>query len=174
MADEHIFESATDLRFKIGAQALMIMQEYAQDRPSLPEAGGVLLGRLICGTSDYVVDRITAPMEGDEQRKSRFHRDRKSHQQVVDYVWMESAGTCNYQGEWHTHPEAKPYPSRFDVLSWRRILTNSQYFSPYLFFVIVGWEEIGVWCGGKTMTTIEKLERFSPMGKQMSYRMVHE
>jgi len=35
--------------------------------------------------------------------------------------WRASGGTLDYVGEWHTHPEQQPVPSRLDLEQWLAI-----------------------------------------------------
>jgi hypothetical protein len=63
----------------------------------------------------------------------------------VNRAWAESRGTCVYLGDWHSHPEPVPHPSYVDEADWRRIVRTAKYGQPFLFFVIVGTDEIGVW-----------------------------
>jgi len=133
-------------RFQISNAALEMMHEFVQDEPHKPEAGGVLLGRHILDTRDIVVDRVSAPMPGDQQSRFRFYRAHRRHQRVIDDAWRTSGGTCTYLGEWHTHPEQCPTPSPVDEGDWRRKLATDQ-FSGCLFFAVVGTGATRVWEG---------------------------
>lgn len=133
-------------RLEIGPDALATMWQYIQDADDKPEAGGVLLGRHLLGTNDIVVDSVTTPMPGDCQRRHRFFRARRRHQEAIDAAWRESDGTQTYLGEWHTHPESHPSPSLIDRVDWQRKLLVDRYTGP-LFFMIVGTEETRVWEG---------------------------
>lgn len=133
-------------RFQISDAAWETMRRFVQDEPHKPEAGGVLLGRHILDTRDIVVDRVSIPMPGDRRSRARFFRARSRHQRIIDEAWRESNGTCTYLGEWHTHPERCPTPSPEDEGNWRRKLATD-WFSSYLFFVIVGTDVVRVWEG---------------------------
>ncbi len=133
-------------RFVLGRGPLEVIRRYVQDAADLPEGGGVLLGRHILGSDDVVVDHVTVPMHGDRRSRSRFFRARRGHQDLIDRAWAESGGTRTYLGEWHTHPQGVPIPSPIDRRNWRRKLKADR-FSGFLFFVIVGTEELRVWEG---------------------------
>jgi integrative and conjugative element protein (TIGR02256 family) len=133
-------------RFQIGWDAAMVVGRYVQDEGHKPEAGGVLLGRHIHNSQDIVVDQVTTPMRGDYCSRTRYYRARQQHQDAINRAWRESGGTCTYLGEWHTHPEIMPAPSLIDQLTWRRKLMVDQ-FAGYLFFVIVGLDDVRVWEG---------------------------
>jgi integrative and conjugative element protein (TIGR02256 family) len=116
-------------------------QLHARD----PESGGLLLGRLISGTEDVVIDFVSRPSGADRATRFRFFRARRPAQQRVTDAWHESLGTRVYLGEWHTHPEDDPTPSCIDRRNWRRIVKRAQFEQPFLFFVIVGRRGTAAW-----------------------------
>jgi len=140
-----VFSKCDGGKFEIGDLALQHMLRFIQDASEKPEAGGVLLGRHIISCSDIVLDEITVPMDGDCRKHSRFFRSRKAHQEAIDRTWYESDGTCVYLGEWHTHLEADPEPSRVDLRNWRHRLFRDLVHSDALYFVIMGTSLLGVW-----------------------------
>ncbi len=152
-----IFQNQTGARFKLSSQVTAQLLGYRQDTSDKPEAGGVLLGRFILNCNDVVVDKITIPMPGDKRGRFRFFRAAGLHQQIIDEVWSSSEGTCNYLGEWHTHPESVPIPSLIDHLGWRKKLLFDQFDSKVLYFVIVGTEKINVWQGSRMSLKVEQL-----------------
>jgi len=146
-------------KFKLGHAAVAQMIGYVQNEPSKREAGGVLLGRYILGCEDVIVDRITMPTKRDRQSRFRFFRSARLHQQAIDEAWTSSGGTCNYLGEWHTHPEPDPSPSFIDMLGWRKKLLFDKFDSDVLYFVIVGTGQINAWQGHRRTLSIEKLHK---------------
>ncbi len=44
----------------------------------------------------------------------------------------------HYVGDWHTHPERRPRPSKPDLSSMRRIARQSKHELPGLLLVIIG------------------------------------
>lgn len=147
-------------RLKLTDETLWRMRSYAQYESDKLEAGGVLLGRLIKDSKDVIVDRVTVPMVGDQRGRHGFVRSEKSHQRVIASAWRKSCGTCHYLGEWHTHPENYPTPSRQDYDNWRNILKNRTFYSFYLYFVIVGLKEIRVWEGNPKSKKIKQLKNY--------------
>lgn len=135
--------------FIISVPALATMLGFSQQARRDPEAGGVLLGRYLLGNPHVVVDEVTVPMEGDRRSRTEFHRGQQAHQQVIDVRWAASRGTCQYLGEWHTHPENEPHPSSIDKSDWRRHLAHDTYDAVSLFFIIVGITELRVWEGAR-------------------------
>lgn len=155
----HIFYRSADLWLEITTAAWLVMQCFTQNATDATEAGGVLLGRHLADGSAIIVDDVTTPLLGDTRRRTHFHRERQRHQIAIDLVWWASNGTCTYVGEWHTHPEAIPTPSRVDWLDWQRRLATDHFTEP-LFFVIVGTEQTRVWEGRRdgSLTALSSFE----------------
>jgi integrative and conjugative element protein (TIGR02256 family) len=118
---------------------------YRQLDAVAPEAGGILLGRLIIGSEDIVVDQALGPSSEDRRRRCSFFRARRPAQSLVDHAWKNSKQTLNYLGEWHTHPEADPSPSGTDRQDWSRIAAEATFEQSSLLFVIVGRIHLRVW-----------------------------
>jgi len=152
-----VFLLSNGKRLKIDEKPLESMLNYVQDTIEKHEAGGVILGRFIKESDNIVIDLNTVPMKGDIRTRTRFKRGKKKHQKIIDKIWEESEGTCNYIGEWHTHPEKDPSPSTTDIKSWIKILKNDVFLSKYLYFIIVGTESIGIWEGNSENLRIKKL-----------------
>lgn len=136
-------------------ESLMAMRQLEEDQP---EAGGVLLGRLIVNTEDVVVDEVTTPSLADTRSRYFFRRSRHSAQPRVNEAWKETVGTRIYLGDWHSHPEDHPTPWCVDRRDWNRVLKRAVYEQDFLFFVIVGRKSIGLWEGrrtGKSSTSLQ-------------------
>lgn len=144
-------------RLKIDKVPLLRMESYRQDTWNKLEAGGVLLGRLIRDSKYIIIDRVTVPMIADKRTRNTFIRNEKIHQNIIDNVWERTKGTCNYLGEWHTHPENYPKPSRQDYRNWENILTTGSFSSLYIYFVIVGIKETRIWEGNRRTKKITRL-----------------
>ncbi len=138
---------------KVDPYALKRMRGHAQHREEDLEAGGVLLGRHLRDVVDVVVDDVTEPLEGDAQGRTFFKR-LEGHQSLVDAAWRRSKGTCVYLGEWHTHPEDTPNPSRIDRVDWLRRLREDVVDAESLFFVIVGRVDVRAWEGVRGQTKL--------------------
>lgn len=146
-----VFARPREGRVQLGPSALDSIRHHLQLCPEAPEAGGVLLGRYIAGTTDIIVDAVSEPMPCDRRSRTRFFRHRRGHQLLIQAAWTESNGTCTWLGEWHTHPEADPFPSCVDRLDWRRKLTVDRY-DDALLFLIVGVERLRMWEGSRFRT----------------------
>lgn len=122
-----------------------VLQSFRQRDNESKESGGILLGRILLNETDFVVDRVSTPTQADKATRFSFFRPIKLAQQLVIKVWHKSAGTQNYFGEWHTHPEDFPIPSSVDITNWQSIWHRSKTDADEIFFVIVGRQTIKVW-----------------------------
>lgn len=125
----------------------------------MPEAGGILMGRFIKEARDVVIDQVTSPMKGDLQSRFAFKRLSPLHQEFLDKEWERTKGTCNYLGEWHTHPEEDAEPSGIDKRDWKRKLKIDTFSSRYLYFLIAGTDEVKLWEGDRRTLKITQLEK---------------
>ncbi len=123
---------------------LDVFNRFRQLTDDSDEAGGILIGRMLLD-GDVVIDRVTSPSKVDKTTRFSFFRPIRIAQQFVVNIWRSSHGTQNYLGEWHTHPEDIPHPSRTDIVNWKRIWRKSKVETNELFFVIVGRKTISVW-----------------------------
>ncbi len=143
---------------KIVESAFLILNSARQDQWRDPESGGILLGRVIQGSGDIVVDEATKPNEKDVRKRFSFFRRKKPAQERVNLAWCESSGTRVYLGEWHSHPEDTPEPSTKDIRNWERILADVKCECDALFFVIVGRGEIRAWEGSRQDRSVSTLQ----------------
>lgn len=144
---------------EIGPEALATLGRFRQLGKSDPEAGGVLLGRLLVDGDSVVTDEVTTPSKEDTRTRFRFFRRRRCAQRRVDRAWEESSHTRNYLGEWHTHPEDHPAPSHHDRRNWQRILKAVRVEQRFLFFLIVGRSSIAAWEGSSDDRKLFVLEK---------------
>lgn len=130
---------------------------FRQNKISDPEAGGMLLGRLIDGSPDAIIDEITRPQKRDRWGRLFFWRDKKHAQTLVNRAWATSAHSRIYLGEWHTHPEDNPTPSQQDITNWHSVSTKAVYEQDFLFFIIVGIYRTRAWEIDKSSRKIVEL-----------------
>lgn len=155
--NEYIFKMTNGGHLKIDAHCIRTMRPYIQDESDMPEAGGVLLGRFIRQSKNIVIDKVSVPMSGDKRTRMTFKRLSPMHQQFIDKEWKQSKGTCNYLGEWHTHPEEDPRPSGVDTQDWKRKLKTDTFSSRFLYFIIAGTQQVRIWEGDRRTCKIEQL-----------------
>ena len=138
--------------------AAELIGRYCQLHRTDAEAGGMLLGRLISESRDLVIDEITEPTKLDLKGRFYFIRRRRAAQRRVNKAWLDSNGTLNYLGEWHSHPEDDPTPSQVDLENWRRISSQARFEQDFLLFAIVGRSRIKVWELGKKSGELSELK----------------
>ena len=114
-----VFRRIEGGRLKITKEALIIFDNFIQDEYKKKEAGGVLLGRMMKNSDDVIIDMVSPPQKKDKRKRTYFKRNNE-HQNIINEEWEKSGGTCNYLGEWHTHPENNPTPSSIDINTWKR------------------------------------------------------
>lgn len=136
--DELIFQSEDGVKIKVSKAPLQIMLSFRQMERGSHESGGVLLGRYLKDSLDVVVDFVTTPKENDSSTEVFFFKNKDEHQAVIDEKWEHSKGTCNYLGEWHTHPQDHPTPSSTDIKTWIRLVKETHFEFGELYFVIIG------------------------------------
>lgn len=142
---------------KIDSAALAALRSFQQHADDATEAGGILLGRYIRQGHDVIVDEVTTPQPGDVRARMSFDR-LGDHQRLIEKAWVESAGTCQFLGSWHTHPEPAPTPSAIDIDDWHRSMRQDVHEGDCaFFFVIVGTEEIRCWEGDRRAGTVTRL-----------------
>lgn len=144
-------------KIKISDSVASTIQSFCQDTVDKHEAGGVLIGRLIADSKNVMVDKVTVPMKGDIRSRYRFVRGHK-HQLILEKEWIDSGGTFHYLGEWHTHPEDYPSPSRIDKDSWKNILRTGVFSTRFLYFVVVGIRHYSIWEGDRRTLKFRRLD----------------
>jgi integrative and conjugative element protein (TIGR02256 family) len=161
MSQARIFIQTNGARLKIDGPAIERMLLHSQKRPSMPEAGGVLIGRHLKDCEHIVVDQVTEPVSQDRGWRFGFFRSKRGHQVRLDASWGFSGFKATYLGEWHTHPEENPVPSSTDLQDWKRRLVKDIYEGTKLFFIIVGTQQFRVWEGSRQGLLVTQLEELS-------------
>lgn len=156
--DNVIFAITNGGRIKLTCSLVETLRLYIQVQKNSIESGGVLLGRFIKNSKDIIIDKITTPLKGDKQTRFSFKRISPLHQVIITEEWRKSKGTCNYLGEWHTHPEDFPTPSGVDINDWKRKLKKDVFSGRYLYFIIAGIKSIDIWEGDTRTIEIIKLK----------------
>jgi integrative and conjugative element protein (TIGR02256 family) len=129
----------------VGPDALAAVLAHRQMKWFAKEAGGVLLGRVILEQPDVLVDAVSQPSAADRRGRFNFFRARAPTQAAINAAHAASGGERIYLGEWHTHPEDHPSPSRVDLADWRRLACEATFEQDALFFLIAGRVTTGAW-----------------------------
>jgi integrative and conjugative element protein (TIGR02256 family) len=102
------------------------------------EAGGILLG---CHRGPHVeILECTEPMRQDRRTRYGFVRRDPGHQRAALAAWNASGRTVSFVGEWHTHPEEIPSPSRVDRNTWADLMRQRH--ADALIFMIAGRSDL--------------------------------
>lgn len=98
-----------------------------------PESGGQIFASF--GESEIVVEVATGPYPKDKQSRFQFVPDRAQEQRDIDRLF---AKRLHFLGNWHTHPQAIPRPSRTDIANTRSRFALSDHSLHAFVSVIVG------------------------------------
>ena len=121
---------------ELSGDALKVFRAHVQPF-GRNEAGGILLGCVYPNTS-ILIEKVTTPRYPDKAGPCFFDRSRKRAQQIVECEWKESSGVRIYLGEWHTHSESYPSPSKRDRTMIRNMFRQTKMQIDFLFLIIVG------------------------------------
>ena len=117
---------------------IKVFMSYRQLNVTSPESAGVLIGER--RGSHIVIKTVSEPNNNDIRSRFTVNRIGTHHQQKVDQAFIDSKGTSQYVGEWHTHPEDIPIPSGLDFESWNENLNSNL----PLILIIVGRKQFWV------------------------------
>ncbi len=87
------------------------------------ETGGVLLGWWENET--LIVSNATNAGPNAIHENFYFQADSNYIDMIIDMEYANSNGKVNYVGEWHTHPQVSPQPSKVDLNSLDEIVESS-------------------------------------------------
>lgn len=96
------------------------------------ENGGIILG--IIEENSLYVESITSACVKDERARYAFLRQDEKHLEAWSSINSDSKGRIGYLGEWHSHPEKNPTPSKIDQEEWTKI--RGELGAPLLFIII--------------------------------------
>jgi integrative and conjugative element protein (TIGR02256 family) len=116
-----------------------ITKKFSDKLPDL-ESGGILLGRILPNRY-IVIEDLTTPTSKDKRGLFYFERDKKTAQNIINEKWLKSEGEIIYLGEWHTHNEDIPTPSKRDLNMIKNQLKTSKMEIDFLILLIVGQKE---------------------------------
>ncbi|WP_337165322.1 Mov34/MPN/PAD-1 family protein [Vibrio fluvialis] len=149
--NELIFEDSNGNLVVVMNNVVKSLFSHRQLHRFSKESAGVLIGER--RGSHIVICDLSEPGPGDVRSRFRVNRKGPHHQDKVDAEFVQSGGTRQYIGEWHSHPEDSPSPSSIDKYSWKRSIDSS---SPML-VLIVGRKTI--WMGKKIGSSIIQLKQ---------------
>jgi len=112
------------------------LRRYRQQRWYQREAGGQLFARFDGGR--IIVEEATGPRRTDRRTRTSYVPDRRAEQ--AEILERHRRG-LHYVGDWHTHPEALPGPSRPDASSIAECVAKSKHDLNGFVLVVVGQVE---------------------------------
>jgi integrative and conjugative element protein (TIGR02256 family) len=140
-----------DLHYAIGGpRSLLIIKgsvlahfdKHRQRSANDKEAGGQIFASY--ESNSITIRQATGPYETDDRNRYRFTPDRSLEKRDI---WKWFRKRRHYVGNWHTHPEAIPKPSRLDVRNTRARFVQSETQLLAFAVIIVGLAEFpaGLW-----------------------------
>lgn len=106
------------------------------------EHGGIVIGTKLIKNNFYTVIDFYY-MKNTSTKENRYSCDAKEANRYIYNQWEKSFGINNYIGEWHTHNENYPSPSRIDRFMMEDILKRNN--APNkIFLFILGKKQIYV------------------------------
>jgi len=97
------------------------------------EAGGQLFARF--SSVEVAVEAATGPRKSDHRTRTSYVPDPRREQQEINDCHKKG---LHYVGDWHSHPEPRPRPSRNDSESIRDSFRKSKHHLNGLLLIIVG------------------------------------
>jgi integrative and conjugative element protein (TIGR02256 family) len=123
----------TSQRLLIERSVLELFEKYQQKRWYQKEAGGQLFARL--DGDRIVVSAATGPRKSDRRSRYSYVADRYAERREIREQYERG---LHYLGDWHTHPEQFPQPSRLDVESIGECVLKSQHSLNAFVLIVVG------------------------------------
>lgn len=132
------------------------MRMYVDIHSFSVEVGGILLG--FRRGEAIELKNITRPAFHDKSTSNSFHRKDWSHQLVANFEWIKSGFKSDWIGEWHSHPQNYPKPSKIDIDSWR---TQVKKRNANMVYVIIGKKDIWVGLVCSISLEVQELKNIS-------------
>ncbi|WP_108004634.1 Mov34/MPN/PAD-1 family protein [Mycoplana dimorpha] len=131
-----------DLAVEILPEAMSLILHHRQRRFYYRESGGQMFARL--SPNRWCIEVVTGPRCGDRRGRFQFWPDRRAEQDEINRFYDQG---LEFVGDWHTHPEDFPRPSRNDIDSVDNIVRKSVHSLPGILMCIVGRKDPpdGLW-----------------------------
>lgn len=139
--DELIYEFG-NLKIELTPAALGVMIFHRQNGLFSKEAGGQMFATL--SPNRWRIEAATGPRRGDRRGRYHFWPDRKAEQAEINRFYEQG---LEFVGDWHTHPEISPHPSKNDMTSVQNVVRESLHSLPGILMCIVGRKDPpeGLW-----------------------------
>ena len=127
------YDQRADPLLVIGDQVLVRFRRHRQRFRFATESGGQLFSRL--GSSLVEIERATGPRRSDQSSQCSFLPNRRAERREIRRLFGSG---FHFIGDWHTHHQVHPRPSRVDKDSLCEEFELSLHELPYFVLVIVG------------------------------------
>ena len=114
-----------------------IKRQVAKHYPN--ECGGIFVGKVIVDDNKAIIEKMIFPAKFKGTPVYFLRVSRFINQWLVK-IFNQSNGASFYLGEWHSHPNAAPMPSRKDYDSMKRISENENIRIATPLLLIVGYD----------------------------------
>ncbi len=123
-------------------EVLEYFDQHRQVGVNSKELGGQLFAKL--EEKRIVIAKVTGPRTSDKRGRFSFIPNRKAEQREINIMFSKG---LHYVGDWHTHPEKRPSPSRTDINSMSECFHKSKHELDSFILVIVGQDNPpdGIW-----------------------------
>ncbi len=147
----------SDQEVVLTGAVLEIFSKYRQ-RGSEPEAGGLLFAQFEFPLIQIV--EASPPHIADKRWRTLFIPDRALQRRLIKKCFKKG---WHFVGEWHTHPEPKPTPSRLDLDSMADAFRKSQHELNYFIMIIVGnrADALELWISAHDGSKYHRLNEFT-------------
>lgn len=129
----YAYDQRADPVLVLGDQVLVRFRRHRQMAPPATESGGQLFSRL--GSGLVEIERATGPRRSDLASPYSFHPNRRAERREIGRLFR---GGFHFVGDWHTHHQVHPKPSRNDKYSILAEFELSRHELPYFVLVIAG------------------------------------
>lgn len=135
------------------ADCLAVFASFQQKKVFSAEAGGQLFGTFTYGQS-VRVSVATGPSRGSLRSRFSFRPNRSAEKREIESFHQRG---LHYLGDWHSHPESRPSPSRCDENKMMQIYGASRHDLNCVLMVIVGTSTFpdALWVGTVTDSAVE-------------------
>ncbi len=111
------------------------IMRHRQAAPNSREAGGQLFARFDANT--IRIEKATGPRPADFRSRMAFIPHRLAERREIKRLFKEG---LHFVGDWHTHPEFRPTPSRTDIDSFSNMFRQSRHRLAGFVMIIAGTE----------------------------------
>ncbi|MCD8497195.1 MAG: Mov34/MPN/PAD-1 family protein [Alphaproteobacteria bacterium] len=127
------FTNNADITITFENEVLELFEKHKQLSEKSLEAGGQLFARF--NKKEVIISKATGLRDGDKRGRFLFWPNRKKEQNEIKELFGEG---YHYVGDWHTHPEIIPTPSKTDLKNIAECYTQSKHDLKYFIMVIIG------------------------------------